>query len=328
VSITLDKIRVEKDFIEKVVKNISYNNVIVDYYHGMYEEYGSTIETFLNNADRMGVCNRFWDLNVYNEQKVKDFLKTNLCHDKFCSNCKKVKQASRMSRFIPEIEKYKENLYHMVLTQPNVTGAGLKSCIANMFKCFYSLVRYLDGRAKIKGVELKKLCFKGAIRSLEVTFKGDEYHPHLHAGIVLESKLGAKEHINQYSMKYGKIVRKFSEEELLIQKIWYLLINGKRVTWKNIYMLDTGYSCSIDKFKESDYAELFKYMTKETDEENNVLKYDNFKTLYFALYRVRQIQGYGVFYNIKDEDRSDEVDELYNEIVRDLMKKESPVEVS
>src|SRR3712207_6917428 len=55
----------------------------------------------------------------------------------------------------------------------------------------------------------------------------------------------------------------------------------------NIDDLENGFSCIVDKFPEDDFAELFKYMTKDKDEEGNILTYDNFKTLYEALYRVR-----------------------------------------
>ena len=56
---------------------------------------------------------------------------------------------------------------------------------------------------------------------------------------------------------------------------------------------------------------------------------DNFKTLYFALYRVRQIQGYGCFYNVKDDDSIiNEVDALYEVYIELLKAKENPLEVS
>ena len=32
-----------------------------------------------------------------------------------------------------------------------------------------------------------------------------------------------------------------------------------------------GYSCTIDKFDEDDFLELFKYMTKSTSEDNSIL---------------------------------------------------------
>ena len=106
-------------------------------------------------------------------------------------------------------------------------------------------------------------------------------------------------------------------------------MNGIRVNEKAIRNLEEGYSCTIDDVEESSYYEVFKYMTKATDENKNILTYDNFKTLYFALYRVRQIQGYGLFYNFKDDDSLiDEVDDLYNIYINILKTKEDPVEVS
>ena len=81
------------------------------------------------------------------------------------------------------------------------------------------------------------------------------------------------------------------------------------ITLNKIEELDKGYSCICDKFSDNDYLELFKYMTKETDENNDVLTYDNFKTIYLSTYKLKQIQGYGKFYNIKDVD----IDDVFNE---------------
>ena len=69
-------------------------------------------------------------------------------------------------------------------------------------------------------------------------------------------------------------------------------------------------------------------MTKTKDEKNNIIPYDNFKTLYFALYRVRQIQGYGCFYNVKDDDSIiEQFDEIYDMYIELLRAKENPLEV-
>src|SRR3712207_5363455 len=95
----------------------------------------------------------------------------------------------------------------------------------------------------------------------------------------------------------------------------------------NIDDLENGFSCIVDKFPEDDFAELFKYMTKDKDEEGNILTYDNFKTLYEALYRVKQIQGYGVLYQISDSIDLDKYEEKYQSYIEELIKKESPVYV-
>src|SRR5690606_10478932 len=131
-------------------------------------------------------CNRFWNIDRYDIQKVKDFIRTNLCRDKFCNNCKKVKQAERMARFMPEIQKYKKyNMSQLVLTVPNVPGGDLHTMIQKMFKAFARLIEYFKGKKNIRGLDFSWLGYQGAIRSLEVTYKQD-YHPHLHVLLIHE----------------------------------------------------------------------------------------------------------------------------------------------
>lgn len=131
--------------------------------------------------------------------------------------------------------------------------------------------------------------------------------------------------------------RLFTDEEILIQRIWYLLNNKIKVTKENIDNIakiapkkyKDGYSCQLDKFQENDFVELFKYMTKSTTEDDKPMCYGHFKTLfYYALHAKRQIQGYGGFYNIKGEDSDLEREiakELYDELIKKLQEKESLV---
>jgi len=324
-------IEIKKDFLDNIVKNQVYNeDVIGKYYDRLQDEYQEL--NLSNKIENLKSCNSWWLLDVYKQQKIKDFKRTNLCKDKFCNNCKKVKQASRMSRFIPQIEKIKEdyNLSLLTLTVPNCNGTDLDDTIKKIFKGFTKLNRYLNGNLKIKNLDFSSYGYQGALRSLEITFREDSYHPHIHAVIALSKDYKPlKNIINTYSYSYGEFKRAFSEFEVLIQKIWHLLMNGQKVTLKAIESLEEGYSCTLDNIEDSSYYEVFKYMTKATDENNNVLTYGNFKTLYFALHRVRQIQGYGIFYNFKDDDSIvDEVDDLYDVIVNMLKTKEDPEEVS
>lgn len=330
---SIENALVQTTTISSIIDNNKYNKIIIDYYRKFAEEfednYKKTLENKIVNLEN---CNNFWLLDKYQEQKIKDLKKQNLCKDKFCSNCKKVKQSARMSRYIPELEKHKGNLYHLTLTVPNCSGENLKVTYKIMAKAFRQLIRYIRGTDKVKGINFNSFSYKGAVRSLEVTFKGNEYHPHFHVGIILDSNvLGKKSIENTYSYDYRKGVpelkRLFSKEEILIQKIWFLLINGRKVTVNNIWRLKEGYSCTMDKFKENDFAELFKYITKEKDEEGNLLTYDNFKTLYKALYRLKQIQGYGCLFQITDDIDVEEYESLYKEFIENIRKKESPVEV-
>lgn len=352
----LRDIEVKKDYINSILTNNKYNqDVIVRYYNKLQYEYLDFVRddlyiqdddleiyikrlkvikqiNFDNKISSISNCNSWWLLDYYKEQKVKDFKKTNLCKDKFCNNCKKVKQASRLSKFMPLIDEYKKDnyLYHITLTVPNCNGEELSNTIKTMFESFRRLVRYLALDKKIKGLDFEEYSYIGAIRSLEVTFKGDSYHPHLHCIFAFKSPLMNHRYIeNTFSNSKKNGHRKFTDFEVLLQKIWSLLNNKIKVTKKNIEELELGYSCTVDDIDESSAYEVFKYMTKSTDEEKNILTYDNFKALYFALHRVRQIQGYGCFYNIKDDDSViDEVNELYEVYIELLKAKENPLEVS
>jgi hypothetical protein len=236
-----------------------------------------------------------------------------------------------MARFMPEIREAsrKHKISQLVLTCPNVPGEQLAETIDRLFKSMAKLIEYLKGKEKIKGIDFTEFGYRGAIRSLEITFKGDEYHPHLHVLMAHDGEIGEKNRINCYSFdKYNpKVVRMFSDFEIVIQKIWFLLMNGMKVIKANIEALEVGYSCMMDEFRDNDFIELFKYMTKATDEEGNLMTYENFRTLYFTLHRVRQIQGYGIFFRIKDEDLEDLVDEKYNELIEQLRQKEIPESV-
>lgn len=330
--LALSRLLIDKEFLKKIIKNLEYNKSIMRYYQRYYEK--SKHDVILKKIDRMKDCNKIWQLDKYEIQKVKVFKKTSLCKDKFCNNCKKVKQASRMARFIPEIQKYKEDgLYQLVLTNPNVAGEELRDTIKKMFKAFFYLQRYFNGKAKIKGLDFSYLDYKGALRSLEVTYKGNSYHAHMHAVLCLRGELGVKDIKNQYSVDHtGKrLDRLFSKEEELIQKIWYLLLNEQKVTLKAIEQLDIGYSCMMDEFKETDYLELFKYITKGNGsavaEEEVLMSYDNFEVLYKSLDGVRQIQGYGCFFRFSDDDMENEVDEMFIDIQKQLQEIEKPQEV-
>lgn len=328
---SIENAKVTKEMLKNVCENIEYNKTIIEYYQKFSSECGVAFnsETIKKNSTRMEYCNKFWQLDKYEKQKIKDFKKTNLCHDKFCANCKKVRQASRMAKYSPELEQYQDKLYHLTLTLPNCSGVDLLFTYKKMAKSFKKIIEYLSGREKIRGIDFSSWGYEGAVRSLEVTFKNDSYHPHFHVGLVLNTKFTKKKIRNSYSFDNRSGIRElkrlFSKEEVLIQKIWYLLINGTKVTKKAIEELEEGYSCTIDKFAPDDYAELFKYITKGSDEEGNVLTYNNFISLYYGLYRVKQIQGYGCLYKITDEGDLESLEQQYEDFIQEIAKKESPM---
>lgn len=326
----LKNAEVDKKLLSDVVENIENNKIIVKYYDKFSKECSIAFDSDLikKKGNRISQCNKFWSLDLYEKSKVKDFRKTILCHDKFCSNCKKVTQAGRMARYIPQLEVYKESMYHLTLTVPNCEGAELRSTVKNMSRSFKQLINYLTGHQKIKGLDFSSWHYQGAVRSLEVTFKNyNSYHPHFHVGLLVNLDM-KKNKINKFSYDYNGCIRTlktaFSDEEILIQKIWYLLINHKKVTQKAIDELQEGYSCMINKFSNDDYAELFKYITKSTDEKGNLLTYEHFINLYYGLYRIKQIQGYGVLFNISDDSDLEGLEEAYNLYIQALKNKEAP----
>ncbi len=326
----LKDIQITNEFLSDIIKNNHYNETIINYYHRLEKEEKISMNNKIKSIEE---CNQVWTLDKYKEQKVKDFKKTNLCKDKFCNNCKKVKQASRMTQFIPLLQNLEKefDLFHVVLTVPNVNSHDynfLIKTIKNMFDSYRKLNHYLLNIKKIKDIDFTKYLYVGSIRSLEVSYKNDSYHPHLHCIFAMKKGLKLhKKYKNVYSKSKKNGTRKFSELEILIQRIWYLTNNNIKVTKKSIEDLELGYSCMIDKVEEEHYYEVFKYMTKSNSDDEQFMSYDNFKVLYYSLKSVRQIQGYGILYNIKEKENiEEEVDYLYNKIIEELQKKENPLE--
>jgi len=49
--------------------------------------------------------------------------------------------------------------------------------------------------------------------------------------------------------------------------------------------------------------------------------------LYYGTYRVKQIQGYGCLYQIKDDEDLEQLEEQYELFIQEIRKKESPTVV-
>ena len=88
------------------------------------------IEALKKRKDRMENCNRFWLTDTYEASKVKHLRRTYLCHDRFCSNCSRIKQYVMKTRFLPLMEQYNDSLYHIVLTMPNCSGKELADTVS------------------------------------------------------------------------------------------------------------------------------------------------------------------------------------------------------
>ncbi len=319
---------------EKIYKNTTQNNQIVEYYKRFLveeilkkEKSPSEINVLRNRMKRIENCNRFWFTETYESSHIKVLLKTYLCKEKFCNNCNQMKKIVLQNRFVPYLEKYKKSLYHKVFTVPDCKAEKLGITIQHMSSCFKTLVSYLNGNKKVNGIDLVKYGFQGSLRSLEITYNKDLYHPHFHVAAVFKSNDNDIEQKSIKNVFSGAGNRLFSEFESIIQRIWWLLLNKKRLTHNNILCNDAllgRYSCTVDKFHEDDYKKLFGYMTKMYGKDNSFMTYQNFKALHNALFHIRQIQGYGVFYNNKAFHSESYIEQEYTLLENYLCFEEEP----
>jgi hypothetical protein len=126
--------------------------------------------------------------------------------------------------------------------------------------------------------------------------------------------------------KYTGRVTPFSDFEILLQKLWFLIMNGQRVTAKAIDALDLGYSCWFKKILPHESHEVFKYIVKPDHE--TVMTPEIFRDLSDGLENVRGMQTYGVFhkYKLESEEIDDSFNPLYDVIVSALNRIEAPVD--
>lgn len=322
----LKDLLIEQGYFSDLKQYVIHNYQIAEFYENMFMETGE--EVFLGKSKSINLCCKYFDLDYFRLQAVKNIKRVNLCHDKFCFNCQSVISLSRQSKFAPFLNKFRKDykVCHMVLTVPNCYGEELELLLDKMYDKFPYLMRYFKlKRSKVAGIDFLKYGYGGSVRGLECTYnrKTFLYHPHFHCMVLFRKDLDLEgKFINSFSYDRGVKVRDFSELEILIQKIWYLLMNDIKVTKKNIEELKEGYSCFIED-SEGHYHEVFKYAIKgafDKSEGAYIYKESIFKILYKALYKRRMIQGYGVLYKIKDENEVyiDEV--ILNEYEKALYK--------
>lgn len=337
----VENLKVKQNTFENLPKRLRYNSVISHYYENYYEEEKNEFvdnRTLLNKAERLTDCAQVWSSNYYRWANQKEIISSNLCKDRFCLNCQSSLAYQRYLKFYPLLSNclIDNSIYHCVFTVKNCSGILLKSTIKTMFKSFYNFNEYLNGHKKIKSYDFTCLGYKGAIRSLEVTFneKDNDYHPHLHCLLVFNKNLRLEKHnVNAFSFNKNKPddVVSFSDEEVLFQKIWFLLNTGQKVNRQNIESLELGYSVKFDRASENSFKEVFKYAFKADLDKNECMGYEVFKTYLGALPGLRFISGYGRFQGIKFEDDEDietqSTKELISFYFESLREQEEPVVV-
>lgn len=318
-------------YVSEVADKRRFADIVSGFYEIKASGYiGKRRETMENISERVRTCSAAWFFDHYKGAEIYDLKSVNLCKNKFCPNCQKLIQAKRLYTYTPVLDELAKRygMWHVVLTLPNCNGKKLSSVIDKMFVGFSKLIRYFKGAAKIAGYDFAKYGYVGAVRALEVTnnYTTDSYHPHLHCIFALRPDFEPeKKHINEYSYHKGVLCRKFSDFELELQKVWYLLMTGKAVKGETLSGVETGYSCIADRIGEREYYEVFKYATKLWSEDKYVINYDCFCVLYSVLYRRRTIQGYGAMYGISCSDELDDENSAeYDEFIAELMRHEKP----
>lgn len=354
-----DKNSITHDDFLGVSRRVYYNQFIGDFYERMAQEetlvkftpeeekfdfktkrWYTKPDTFIyvpdENLERIGrrvkSCSQTWTFDFYKKAKVRSLVRVDRCGDRFCLNCQALKADQRQAQYTPVMDALVEDydLYHTVLTVPNVDAGRLSDTIDIMFNKFGDrLIRYFNGDKKIRNVNFAKYGYVGGVRALEITVSkhNGSYHPHLHCILVLKKGLNLPGiYWNRHSHdRYGRRPeRLFTELEVLLQRVWCLSILGVDVTKENIEKIGEktgypdGFSCTMD-LTNGDYHEVFKYAIKGSFKNETLMSYDAFATMYKALKNKKVYQCYGVLskYDFNDVDESfglngkDEVFELY-----------------
>ena len=318
-----DEVKLPADYFDEVAHKVNYNEVYVEHYRQRYED--TNKESYRSMSERIAGCHRSWFGDHYRTAKVFNVKRVFHCHSRWCWLCTHLKQAKRLYKFhqifASLLKQY--DLYHLVFTIRNVAGMDLKDSIKREHNGLKKLIRYFQGKAKIKGLDFSQYGWIGALRSFEIVINPTDYHPHLHVLFTLKKGLEfPKTKINKYSFSNGVLVRKFSEFEILMQKIFYLVYNGKKVTLENIKKTKLGYSCTADCVEDNAWHEVFKYATKMSKDGASTCTYEQFCLLDDILRRMKMLQGYGIFYDMDEvEDEKDPTAEILFEKVLIMLEK-------
>lgn len=334
------KTALDEDRLSKIKRRTRNNDLIASYYNRYAEETG--FYNYFQKAKRVDSCCSLFDVDTYRLLQIKDVKRTNLCEDRFCDNCQANRAKKREEKYTPYLETLSVvyDLYHVVFTIPNVHGELLKNSLNTMFRKFSYLVRLLCGNVKIRNFDFSRFGFKGAIRALEITRNKDDrkLHPHFHCIFVCEKGLKLdkinKFHKNEYSFntkdngqKNKPKIYYFSDFEILLQKIWRLLVDGFQITKENIDSLTLGYDVYMNNAR-GKYHQIFKYATKGLfkSSDNASESYDEFVYLLEALEKRRIIEGYGIFHGFKfDSPEEFDTDKEYERTICYLRGIEEPV---
>lgn len=324
---------IDEEYFRDLKQHVSHNYQISEFYENLYRETDDF--TFYNKSKSIDCCCKFWDVDYFRLQNVKDVKRVNLCRDKFCFNCQSMLAQKRQVKFGPILDHFRKDymVVHMVVTVPNCEPEELLPLLDKMYKKFPYMMKYFKGQKKVSGINFTKYGYGGCVRGLEVTMNNvtGQFHPHFHCMVLFRKGLDlTPKYINSFSYDNGQLLCKFSDLEILLQKVWFILMNDCTVTEKSINQLREGYSVTCQD-SEGYYHECFKYACKGAFDESKgafLYKEPTFRVLYQSLKNRRMIQGYGLLHNFNDLDGEildDEVNEEYNQVIAKLRQIEEPI---
>jgi plasmid rolling circle replication initiator protein Rep len=338
-NINIDDFRMKLPFVIDILDRTQNNEMIANYYNKLllknipYAARKQFTNLIDEKAIRIARCGKSMFIDEFQNQGIRDLQSISFCGNRFCQNCQKQKALTRFLKFKPILDNANEKytLCHIALTVPNCPSEKLEGTVKTMQKSFYHLHRYFTGNIKIKNVNFLQYGYAGSVRALETTYKyknrpkEQEYHPHFHAIMAFKKDFTLNKTIyNKYSVSNRSLeVRLFSEIEILIQKLWYLLNtpHDKRITVKDIENVPDGFSCVMDIITDDSYYEVFKYVNKVFGEDKVKMRFDQFEVLENMLRNRRTIQGYGCFYGITDIYEIDESFVECRDIIRTYLKR-------
>lgn len=283
---------------------------------------------FHRRSEYINHCLDAWVWNVYHHAKIMDLVKVNRCKNtRFCPNCKALEAAKYIHKIKPIYQEYLDRGYHfyfLTLTVPSIIdGAELKDYIDRLYTSFSQFKNlYSFPVNSKKAFRERSVEFAGGIRVLEITHnKSAGYHPHLHCIVITEEPIPdfllAPTYRGKFSRKRGSVDYK-SRLECEIAKVWTLInadmwsqynfdhyqydpaavvpvIDGVEIDYKNLEV-------DFRELDESGFKETFKYTVKSSE----IKTYKIFKAYWFALYRRRIRQGFGLLYNLHIDDCIDD----------------------
>ncbi len=234
--IQADGLEISENYVAEIKDRTKYNAELAAYFIRMYEH--TNQDRYFRRSYAVGGCGQTMLFDFHNKTRLADLIRLELCHDRFCLNCAKMRQVTYLDRFMPHILAMSDEkeILHLVLTAPNVSAPYLRPYMTIFFQAYGKLIRILNGTVTIRGIDFAPLGFAAALRNTEITYLRKDYHLHIHSIVAVNKGLHMpKIRTNKFSYDYvadpitGRVrrvhTRYFSDFEIFLQRLWRLLVD-------------------------------------------------------------------------------------------------------